>query len=132
MACAGRRVIGLPAKRISPEKMFVRPLIVLSSVDLPAPFGPITATTSPSNKRRPILFNIRVRPSPASICSTSSSFSDLVDFSRRAKIRLLYGRIGLTRGGRARKQQPPLMQNVDMIRQRHHQTHIVLDDKHDE
>ena len=38
-----------PAKRIWPERAGVRPEIERSVVDLPAPFEPISVTTSPSS-----------------------------------------------------------------------------------
>jgi hypothetical protein len=51
-SCAVRFVMGEPFSRIAPERTGISPNIVLISVDLPAPFGPITATTSPSARVR--------------------------------------------------------------------------------
>src|SRR4051812_28372892 len=40
--------MSLPSKRMRPRLGLTRPLMQLSSVDLPAPLGPINATISPS------------------------------------------------------------------------------------
>ena len=40
----------VPSKRICPELMGSRPLIVRRSVDLPQPEGPMMTTTSPSRR----------------------------------------------------------------------------------
>src|SRR6185295_8644010 len=47
--CTGIAVIDSPAKTISPAVGFSVPVIRLNSVDFPAPFGPITARTSPGS-----------------------------------------------------------------------------------
>ena len=39
---------GSPRKRIAPARAGTVPLMVLNSVDLPAPFGPTTVTNWPS------------------------------------------------------------------------------------
>src|SRR6185312_16312778 len=132
MTCGGRRVMRSPAKSISPACTVARPLMVFSSVDFPAPLGPMTATTSPSSNARLTPFNIRVRPYPDSIRSTPSSVADLVELSGTAKIGLLYGGVGLHRLGIAGEQQLTLVEHIDVVRQRHHQAHVVLDDEHDE
>ena len=45
--CAGSRATSVPPTRISPAVRGCSPAIALTSVDLPAPFGPTTATVSP-------------------------------------------------------------------------------------
>src|SRR5260221_2588788 len=132
MRCAGRRVMVSPAKQIRPACTVVSPLMVLSSVDLPATFGPITETTSPSSNSRSTPFNIRVRPYPDSIRSTASSVSDLVDLSGAAKIGLLYRGVGEHFRRTAGEQQLALVKHVDVVRERHDETHVVLDNQHDE
>src|ERR1700742_680369 len=49
--CGGNPVIASPSKRTVPALGFTPPVIRLNSVDLPAPFGPITARTSPASTR---------------------------------------------------------------------------------
>ena len=60
--------------------------------------------------------NTRVRPYPDSICATSSSFPDLIVFSRTAKIRLLHRFARLDLPGRALEQQLALVEDEDVIR----------------
>ncbi len=48
ISCAGRSPIGSPANTIASRRAGIAPAMHLSSVDLPAPLAPITATTSPS------------------------------------------------------------------------------------
>ena len=43
--------MSLPSYRIEPSVGWCRPAIVRSSVDLPAPFAPMIAYTSPGNTR---------------------------------------------------------------------------------
>jgi hypothetical protein len=44
-------VMSLPSYKIAPSVGWCRPAIVRSSVDLPAPFAPMIAYTSPGNTR---------------------------------------------------------------------------------
>ena len=48
IAAVDRRRTDLPARRISPAVTGTSPITVLSSVLLPAPFAPISATISPA------------------------------------------------------------------------------------
>ncbi len=48
IAGVGRRAIERPSKRMSPPARPTMPMTVFSSVLLPAPFAPISATISPS------------------------------------------------------------------------------------
>ncbi len=45
---ASARVTSRPASRISPSRAGTSPASVFSSVDLPAPFGPMIETISPA------------------------------------------------------------------------------------
>ena len=49
---AGVPVISVPSKRMLPERGLMRPEIVWSVVDLPAPFDPMRVTICPSSTRR--------------------------------------------------------------------------------
>ena len=42
------RVTSVPAKRTEPSVAVTRPVMVRATVDLPAPFEPISATTPPA------------------------------------------------------------------------------------
>src|SRR5215217_3780334 len=117
-------------KRIAPPWTLARPLIVFSSVVLPAPFGPTTETTSPSYRAKSMPFNICVRPYPDSIAATSSSIPDLIVLSRTAKIRLLHSSIRLNLRRGALEKQLALVEDEDVIRQCHHEIHVVLNDDH--
>ena len=48
MSSGARPWIGLPSKSISPDRTWVRPEILRTSVLLPAPFGPSRPTIAPA------------------------------------------------------------------------------------
>ncbi len=49
ISCGGTSPISVPSNLIDPSRGGVRPEIERSVVDLPAPFEPISVTTSPSS-----------------------------------------------------------------------------------
>ena len=51
-ACAASAVMSVPANTIRPPSGATSPVIRLNIVDLPAPFGPITPSASPSSTAR--------------------------------------------------------------------------------
>jgi hypothetical protein len=55
-------VISLPANATLPELAGVRPEIERSVVDLPAPFAPISVTTSPSSTVNETPFSASIEP----------------------------------------------------------------------
>ena len=57
-----RWVTGSPSKWISPREGRTSPMMVLSVVDLPAPFRPSSATTSPEETRNDTSARISARP----------------------------------------------------------------------
>ena len=61
ISCGGRPSRSSPSNRIVPLSAGVSPVITLNNVDLPDPFGPITATTPPVGTRRSTLFSA-IRP----------------------------------------------------------------------
>ena len=65
-------MISSPWKRIEPSSAGTRPVITLNSVDLPDPFGPITATTLPFGTMISTLFSA-VRPPNFTVTSWISS-----------------------------------------------------------
>src|SRR5919197_5928936 len=60
--CKGRPVISSPAKMIRPEVGFSTLVMRLKSVDLPAPFGPMTARISPGSTERSTSSRARSAP----------------------------------------------------------------------
>ena len=70
---AERRRTDLPARRMSPAVTGTSPITVLSSVLLPAPFAPISATISPARTSSVASCSTCVRPYPATRPSTSSN-----------------------------------------------------------
>ncbi len=54
--------MSVPAKLIDPWRGWLTPLIERSVVDLPAPFAPISVTTSPSNTFREMPFSAWIAP----------------------------------------------------------------------
>jgi hypothetical protein len=56
------KATGRPAKRISPPSSRWTPLIAFTSVDLPAPLSPSSATTSPSPTVSPAPSSARTAP----------------------------------------------------------------------
>src|SRR5215211_5575734 len=67
--------ISRPPKRTPPALQGRRPETALSSVVLPAPFGPSSDTTSPAPTRRSTPCSTAILPYPASSLLTSSSVS---------------------------------------------------------
>ncbi len=62
MSGAGSRVMSCPAKSIAPEAAGTRPASVFSSVDLPAPLRPSSATISPSRTSSVASFRMWLLP----------------------------------------------------------------------
>src|SRR4051794_9293108 len=71
MSCGMRPSMRSPASAIRPWSIGTKPLMALNRVVLPAPLGPITATTSPAETRRSIFESARKPPNP-----TDTSLSD--------------------------------------------------------
>src|ERR1019366_6076359 len=120
--------ISSPLKRMLPWRTLHRPEMVLSSVVLPAPFAPMTAMISPARISALMPCNISVFPYPDTICSMASSGSDELMLIGGAKIGLLHLGVIAHFGRRSLEQQPATMQHDDMVRERHDQVHVVLDD----
>src|SRR5256712_11895086 len=62
-----------PLNTISPPRWVMNPMMTLKVVDLPAPFGPITATTSPAFTWSETSWRIWRDPYPASTWWSSRS-----------------------------------------------------------
>src|SRR5689334_7105550 len=70
-------VTGLPSKTISPASGAWTPASVFTSVDLPAPLSPTSATTSPGYTVKFAPRSARTRPKLLTIRRASSSGSDM-------------------------------------------------------
>ena len=73
--CGARPEILSPSKTISPESTWKIPVIRLKTVVLPAPFGPITLTISPSSTCRSSSLTTLSPPKAIDTFCSSSSFS---------------------------------------------------------
>ena len=74
--CAGSPVTSCPWRRTDPAVTATSPTMALTRVDLPEPFGPSTATTSPGRAAR---FALRTIGSPGSYPATRSRASSAND-----------------------------------------------------
>src|SRR3974390_459754 len=74
---AAVRLISAPSKRIAPRRGCISPDMLRSSVLLPAPFAPMTATTWPAPTRKETPGSAWKSAWKASIESTSISGSDI-------------------------------------------------------
>ena len=61
-SCAGTRVMSSPANVIVPELAGVSPEMERRVVDLPAPFEPISVTTSPASTVSETPFSASIAP----------------------------------------------------------------------
>jgi len=57
-----RPVTSRPLKTILPSRSFSRPKIALNTVDLPAPFGPITVVIEPDGTEKLVPLRIVILP----------------------------------------------------------------------
>ena len=55
-------VTSRPLKMTLPSRSFSRPKIALNTVDLPAPFGPITVVIEPAGTEKPVPLRIVILP----------------------------------------------------------------------
>jgi hypothetical protein len=57
-----RPVTSLPLNMTLPSRNFSRPKIALNTVDLPAPFGPMTVVIDPPGTEKVVPFKIVILP----------------------------------------------------------------------
>src|SRR2546423_6139964 len=112
-------VISAPSNMMRPERVASMPNTVLNTVDLPAPFGPITVVMVPRLTEKLVPCRIVILPYPA---TTSSSVRMSV-----AKICLDDFRVAAHVGGMAFRDDAAFGQHHDARAQRHDEFHIVLD-----
>ena len=114
-------------KRMSPLWKRTSPEIVLSSVDLPAPFAPTSATVSPSaTVERHVTQDGRRAVAGLDVAQRQHH-----DRRRRAAdVRFDHRAVGLDLGGRSACDQPAGVEHQHAVGDTHHQRHVVLDDEH--
>src|SRR3954469_10712534 len=115
----GILVMSAPSHNTRPERAGSMPNTVLNTVDLPAPFGPITVVIAPRATAQLVPCSIVILPYPA---TTSSS------------VRMSVAKIGLDNfwiaphvGGIALRDDATFGEYHDTRAQRHHEFHVVLD-----
>src|SRR5438270_718119 len=129
MSSGAKEVISRPSKRTRPRRGRSRPVIVLSSDVLPAPFAPSTAVMPPCSTVRLTLSIARTGPYDALRSSTSSTGCESLAVSR-AEVGLEHVRVLLHLRGRSARDQPARVEHHDLVANRHHEVHPMLDDKH--
>src|SRR5262249_4758494 len=122
--CAGASPIGSPSNRMAPRREVMTPATHLSSVDLPAPLAPITATTSPATTLREAPNSAWKSPYKASSERTSRSGSGIrrkphLDFAHRGR--------GDQVWRRALADEGPAVQNEQTVDKGEERVHNVLD-----
>src|SRR2546425_3300476 len=120
----------LPSKRTSPERGTSMPNSVLSTVDLPAPFGPISRVISALCASRLSSFNIvRLGEYPATILSNSMIFwAAKMNLALVAKIRFEDLPVRLDFCGRALGEHLAFDHANHMRAELHDEVHVVLND----
>src|SRR2546429_2214339 len=129
--CSGRcPVTGRPLKTTRPAVTRTSPVSAPSSVDLPAPLAPISATSSPGQMSRSTSNRTGIRRKPASRRRTSSSGSP----SGIAAAGVALTQVGLDHPavaqdlrGRAFQQRPPQVQDQGAVANADDDLHHVLD-----
>src|SRR5438067_5097022 len=121
-ASGERLAMLLPANAILPLRLTV-PDTARSVVVLPAPFGPRTATSSPSPTSSETPCSARIWPYRAS--TSSSSSRELLGI--RPEVGLDHRRVVLHLARRAARDPAAEVEHVHAVGDTHHQLHVVLD-----
>src|SRR5690606_38399858 len=133
ISCGPWPVTSRPPTRTRPERGLSSPLATLSTVDLPAPFGPTRHTTVAAGTRivRP-RSTIAARPYPAWTSSSSRRYSCVAPapgVGSDTKVGLQDSRVGLHDGGGPLGDRPAPVEHDDVVGQAHDHVHVVLDDE---
>src|SRR3954462_4284186 len=118
--CRGDLVVtSLPRNVTVPERGRSSPLMHLSTVDFPAPLGPIRQVTVPSDTSRSTPLRMSPEPYPA---MTLRSVSRVV-IGSPAEVRVEDERVLLHLLGGAGEDLLPLVEHDDRIAEAHHEVH---------
>src|SRR5262245_7335756 len=117
---------GRPRNAISPEWNVVWPMIVASSVVLPTPFRPSTASELRSASANPMSSSTTVSPYPARTWSSRRASAMPVPFP---EVHLVHPPVGGDLRRRPLHQHLPLDEDGDPLGKPEHELHVVLDDE---
>ena len=128
----GNAWIGSPRSVMLPCEGCSSPAMVFSSVDLPAPFGPMMATISPSSTvRLCALQDLVVAPIPGDDVAAQPAGSRRHHLAMPpSHIRFLHHRIRCEFRERSLPQMAPLGHDNDRVTQRGNGVHVMLDQQH--
>src|SRR6266581_985889 len=116
-----------PSNTISPPRCVIRFMTTLKAVDLPAPFGPITETTSPAFTCSETPLRIWMDPYPA--CTSRSAKSGVAISAPPAEVGVEHALVTLDLGGWALGDLDAPVHDEDPLAVVHDDVHVVLDDR---
>src|SRR5712691_1822127 len=122
--CGGWPAMSCPSRRIRPAMGRMKPLMVLRAVDLPLPFAPSRATTSPRRTARSTPRRTWICPYPATRRSTASSGGA----TSVAKVGLQHLAIPWHLRGRSVGDDLAVVEDDDPVRHGHDELDGVLDE----
>src|SRR6266566_912705 len=126
-----RRRSACPFSLISPRWAGCRPMIALSVVDFPAPFGPIRPTISPLPTRSVRSRTAETLPYRTSTPSSSSAAASGIGLHRGlAEIGGGDVQVAADLRGRSGREGPALVEHVNPVADAHHERHVVVDQQH--
>ena len=138
MSGAGMPAMSRPSNSIRPEAGGTSPVRVLSSVDLPAPLRPSSATISPSRTSSVgVVEDVALAVEGVDLvelqhrrCSRASPRAAGHRWRARAGVDLLHATVGANLVGRTRHQHLALVHHRDALREAQHTVDVVLHDEH--
>src|SRR6266496_1763535 len=126
-----RRRSACPFSLISPRWAGCRPMIALSVVDFPAPFGPIRPTISPLPTRSVRSRTAETLPYRTSTPASSSAAASGIGLHRGlAEIGRSEVQVDSNLRGRSGREGSALVEHVDPVADTHHERHVVVDQQH--
>src|SRR4051794_37526633 len=130
ISSAGVRVSSWPSYVALPDWARTSPVIVRSSVVLPAPLAPSTAVTSPRGAVKVTSRRARTAPYDVDSSRTSSISGLRTGVDGIAEVGGLHRGVVTDLGGTAGGDHPPEVEDDQVVADRHDQVHVVLDQHH--
>src|SRR4051794_21759946 len=130
IASVRRPRIDVPARLISPAAGATMPMIARRVVDLPAPFGPTSPTSSPRSTRRLRPRTTRTAPyriSTSSSSSIASAMTVAVRRRHRSEVGGSDGRISPNLVGRSLGERRALVEHLNPVADLHDERDVVVD-----
>src|SRR5438876_2034745 len=118
-----------PSSRISPACAGTSPMIACNVVDLPAPFGPIKPTISPSATARSRPLTAGTPPYRIST-PASSSFASAIDERALPEIGGSDVEVAADLPRRPLRERAAVVEHLDPVADLHDQRHVVIDQEH--